>query len=115
MALSFLPKFYIQDCFFNLKKEILFVFNEPNVASLMIFFEKNYVTDNALDWSCYNLVMQSLPITTNMCEGWNRAVNNTFLKAHPSIVMFLIEIRKHDYISEEKRRLYFQNFILEKK
>lgn len=48
--------------------------------------------------------MQGIPVTTN----------NTFLIAHPLLVLFFIEFRKHDFINEGKRREYFENFMIEK-
>ncbi|KAG0438006.1 hypothetical protein DMUE_3358 [Dictyocoela muelleri] len=48
-------------------------------------------------WSVYNRIINNVPITTNCLEGWHRSLNNNFIKAHPSLLEFGIELKKNTH------------------
>jgi hypothetical protein len=50
---------------------------------------------------CFKRIQLGLPLTTNSCEGWNRALNNIFERPTPSLVNFLIEVRSLEVINED--------------
>lgn len=49
-------------------------------------------------WNCYERTAQGLPRTTNTCEAWHRRINTLVGKHHPSMFVFLDQLR--DEIAE---------------
>lgn len=97
MALSFLPCHRIKDAFYKLKNQIMNNKDFNSLYDLIYYFEHNYININNVFWSCHESVIQKIPLTTNICEGWNRALNSSFTSSHPSLITFIIQIRNHSF------------------
>ncbi|KAG0436960.1 hypothetical protein DMUE_3950 [Dictyocoela muelleri] len=61
-------------------------------------------------WYIYDRVLNKIPKTTNVLEGWHRSLNNNFQIAHPNIYEFGIELKKRHAIVENKiNQLFLEN------
>jgi hypothetical protein len=76
---------------FNIIKKNLQRFNVPGIKNFLEYCENSYIgifdkphffADN---WSVHDRIILRLPITTNICEGWNGGFNKSFDVSHPKI------------------------------
>ena len=75
------------------------------------FLEKNYIIDGKYkSWNCYHRVKDDIPLTTNICEGWNRWINNALSSPHPTLTSILSIIREKDMLVERNMVSNFSNF-----
>ncbi|KAG0441373.1 hypothetical protein DMUE_1094 [Dictyocoela muelleri] len=130
--LSFNPCFSIFP-FNYLKEEIeklenfLLKSKIEEIYEIWLDFKKYYCSDvdeksaksifSVLFWSVVSRLSSNIPITTNCLEGWHRSLNNNFLKAHPSLYEFGIELKKQHSITENKINQLFicgQNILNDK-
>ena len=109
-----MPKLEISVNFYKLKDKIVKKYLRDDINKFLEFFEKNYIVRNDMNWSCFSTEIKDLPLTTNMCDGWNRTINSLFRVSHPSIVQFINEVRKNDLIIGNKRRKALENSIFGK-
>jgi hypothetical protein len=50
--------------------------------------------------SCHERIIKSIPLTTNICEGWHRGLNSLFNCSHPDFNVVLKEFKTKDTIQQ---------------
>ncbi len=106
--LAFIPPELVQIKF---EKIVLEASNrqDERLTSFLNYFKKMFIrgetTENPMYdinfWSCYRRVLKDVPRTTNVLEGWHRALNASFNTAHPNLAA-LIQV-----ISAEEQSIHF--------
>ncbi|KAG0437442.1 hypothetical protein DMUE_3683, partial [Dictyocoela muelleri] len=102
LALAFVPKNNILEIYEKLKFDYSGKLDGKAEISVFNYFERNFLNDsNISEWGCEERVLKDIPLTTNVCEGFNRALK-LFLKAkHPSLTKLIIILRTQDYIQDK--------------
>jgi hypothetical protein len=108
-ALPFEKPEKIQEKFKLIEKKMQMCLNKEQINSFLKYFEDTFIGTpfkNAIfkanNLSLHNRIVQDLPITTNIAEGWNRGINNSFTYKHPNINDFIKELRGREFLITEK-------------
>ncbi|KAG0437235.1 hypothetical protein DMUE_3806, partial [Dictyocoela muelleri] len=78
--------------------------NEKEKAIIELFHKKFMEKDrnSYCDWSCYDRLLNDIPFTTNICEGFNRSLNALLKGNHPSLVKLIMILRTQNHIQEKE-------------
>ncbi|KAG0440132.1 hypothetical protein DMUE_1965, partial [Dictyocoela muelleri] len=80
-------------------------FSEKSDIEILKFFEINYINNRPneiSDWDCSERVLKGIPLTTNICEGFNRSLNALFKSCHPNLIKLIITLRTQDHLQDQK-------------
>ncbi|KAG0427912.1 hypothetical protein DMUE_5862 [Dictyocoela muelleri] len=101
LSIAFVPKNNRITLFEKLKKNFINKFNEKLIIDLLNYFERNHLMNqNISDWGFSERVLKDIPLTTNVCEGFNRAFNSLLTGSHPSLVKLIILLRTSDHLQD---------------
>ncbi|KAG0438482.1 hypothetical protein DMUE_3062 [Dictyocoela muelleri] len=104
LAISFVPNNCRND-YFSKFKIFIKEENDNDLNKLIDYFEKSFINNNRneiSEWGCYYRILNNIPLTTNVCEGFNRALNSLISGSHPSLIKFIILLRTQDHIQDKK-------------
>jgi hypothetical protein len=101
MALSFLPLIKVKEGFQLIKQKITSAYNLNEMNSFLLFFQNNYIdNDSYIKWNATERLIENIPLTTNICEGYNNSINSLLTTSHPSLINLLLILREKDSITE---------------
>ncbi|KAG0438208.1 hypothetical protein DMUE_3233 [Dictyocoela muelleri] len=75
--------------------------NDNDLNKLIDYFEKSFINNNRkeiAEWGCYYRILNNIPLTTNVCEEFNGALNRLISGSLPSLIKFIILLRTQDHI-----------------
>ncbi len=78
------------------------------INNFLIYFRKQFIAGNETPhpsneisfWNCHFRVINCIPRTTNTLEGWHMGLNDSFNRAHPNLVAFLV------VLAPEEQRIF---------
>ncbi|KAG0434432.1 hypothetical protein DMUE_5187 [Dictyocoela muelleri] len=79
--------------------------NDNDLNKLIDYFEQSFIYNNRneiAEWGCYSRILNNIPLTTNVCEGFNRALNRLISGYHPSLIKIIKLLRTQDHIQDKK-------------
>jgi hypothetical protein len=100
--------------FVVLKSKILKNFNDENTFGFLEYVDKTYIGISKQpifkieNWSAYKRILNDIPTTSNIAEGWYRGFNASLQHAHPNLNSVIKELRTRDYLITES---IYQNFL----
>jgi hypothetical protein len=101
LVLGFLPYDEMQEGFYEIYKQYNAKYKSANEMSFIEYYKKNFIgTQKMKQINCYYRTMQSIPLTNNICEGWNRGINETLTHKHPTLTTILSILQEKDMIVE---------------
>lgn len=109
LSLPFEKESIIEEKYYMVKELVLKQFNSEYTLSFFEYIEKIYIgRKNELkkpifaikNWCCHERFIRYQPLTSNICEGWHRGLNDSFSSPHPEINYFINELRIRDNIQE---------------
>ncbi|KAG0416665.1 hypothetical protein DMUE_6435, partial [Dictyocoela muelleri] len=118
LALTFINTSRIYDIYnlmINELKKREYYFQDNNgiyIDDFLFYFKEAYLEKGDFTWSSWESVLFGIPLTTNTSEAYNRGLNHSISSfGHPSLVKFIIELRKKDYMNNIKKQNLLDEFI----
>ncbi|KAG0434690.1 hypothetical protein DMUE_5077, partial [Dictyocoela muelleri] len=104
LSIAFVPKYKQVEEYNKLKNSYIQNFKEKSEINILIYFENNFINNNLrniCDWSCSERVILDIPLTSNICEGFNRFINSLLKQCYPSLAKPIMILRTQDHLQDK--------------
>lgn len=120
MALALLPPECVVPAYEKLLDEEIYDNNEGIMGEFIAYFEKTWIGKLNRQgtrriqplyeislWNCYHSILNDLPKTNNICEGFNRGISSLMGAAHPTIYKFIEGLKRRQSLAEAKIEQFY--------
>ncbi|KAG0436613.1 hypothetical protein DMUE_4133, partial [Dictyocoela muelleri] len=104
LSIAFVKKNQLYEYFLRFKNSFIENFKGKSELNILNYFENNFINnheDKINDWCCYERILKNIPLTTNICEGFNRSLNSNLKGSHPTLVKLIIILRTCDHLQDK--------------
>lgn len=111
-ALAFVPEEGVATAYEKLKATEYFQCNKQgDLKEVLTYFESTWIGEVSRNrrtkprfdislWNCYAAILNDLPRTNNVVEGWHNGFSHRLNKAHASMSKFIIALKQEQSITE---------------
>ncbi|KAG0441040.1 hypothetical protein DMUE_1341 [Dictyocoela muelleri] len=103
--MEFVAKSKIQEICEKYEYKYRNVYSAKNQLDLLMYFKNDFINGDIkylYERNCHIRVLKNIPITTNICEGFNRSLNGLLKDKHSNLAKLIILLRTQDHIQDKE-------------